>query len=153
MFDPFTTRARHALRAAVMAAQRLGQDRINTEHVLLGIVSERDCVAAQVLVRLGIDLDKLRADIEMLAQPVAVPPSKLPQTPAAKHVVELAMAAAQAQGHGYAGTEHLLVGLLGESTGLAGQILSKLGITAADVCREMAEVLALDPAATDRFQS
>ncbi len=152
MYERFTSRSRDVIRAADRAAHQLESDRIDSEHVLLGIISERECVAAHVLVRLGIDFDKLKSEIENLAQPVAGAPSKLPQTLAAKQVIMLAMAESRALNHGYVGTEHLLLGLLGDATGRAGRMLSELGVTAREVGREVQEVLAHGPVPPNRFE-
>ena len=61
-------------------------------------------------------------------------------SPRAKRVLELAIDEARLMGHGYVGTEHLLLGLLREGEGVAAQVLENLGI---DLDRARSEVLEL----------
>jgi ATP-dependent Clp protease ATP-binding subunit ClpA len=60
---PFTPRAKKVLELAQREARALGHDYIGTEHILLGLVREGDGVAAQVLVRLGADLNRVRQQV------------------------------------------------------------------------------------------
>ena len=60
MFERFTDRARRAVALAQEEAKRLDHNYIGTEHILLGLIHEGDGVAAQVLVGLGVDLDRTR---------------------------------------------------------------------------------------------
>jgi ATP-dependent Clp protease ATP-binding subunit ClpC len=64
MWEPFTERARKAIVLAQEEAQRLGNNYIGTEHLLLGIISEGESVAAKVLENLGISLQKVRSEVE-----------------------------------------------------------------------------------------
>ncbi len=57
---PFTPRAKEVLRLALQEAQGLGHRYIGTEHILLGLISEGEGVAAQVLTGLGVSLDGTR---------------------------------------------------------------------------------------------
>jgi ATP-dependent Clp protease ATP-binding subunit ClpC len=57
---PFTPRAKKVLELALREAIQLGHNYIGTEHILLGLIREGDGVAAQVLVRLGADLNRTR---------------------------------------------------------------------------------------------
>ena len=63
---PFTPRAKKALDLALREAQQLGHNYIGTEHLLLGLIRERDDVAAQVLVNLGADLNRVRQEVIQL---------------------------------------------------------------------------------------
>jgi ATP-dependent Clp protease ATP-binding subunit ClpC len=60
---PFTPRAKKVLELSLREALQLSHDYIGTEHILLGLLREGDGVAAQVLVRLGADLNRVRAKV------------------------------------------------------------------------------------------
>ena len=85
-------------------------------------------MGATVLKNLDVDIKKLRLEIEKLVKsgPDMVTMGKLPQTPRAKKVVEYAIEEARALNHNYVGTEHILVGLLRDSEGIAAQVLIEL---------------------------
>jgi ATP-dependent Clp protease ATP-binding subunit ClpC len=63
---PFTPRAKKVLELSLREALQLGHDYIGTEHILLGLIREGDGVAAQVLVRLGADLNRVRQQVIQL---------------------------------------------------------------------------------------
>jgi ATP-dependent Clp protease ATP-binding subunit ClpC len=60
---PFTPRSRRVLEHSVQEAKQLGQEFVGARHILLGLLRERDGIAAQVLTRRGLDLDQLRAQV------------------------------------------------------------------------------------------
>ncbi len=60
---PFTPRAKKVLELSLREALQLGHNYIGTEHILLGLIHEGEGVAAQVLVRLGADLDRVRQQV------------------------------------------------------------------------------------------
>src|SRR3954466_3443585 len=105
MFERFTDRARKVMALANQEAQRFNHEYIGTEHFLLGLVKEGSGVGATVLKTLGVDLRKVRLEVEkcIKAGPEAVLVGKLPQTPLAKKVIEYALAEARELGHGYVG--------------------------------------------------
>src|SRR6187399_501577 len=135
MFDRFTDRARKVMNLAKSEAQRLNHEYIGTEHILLGLVQEGSGVAANVLRNMGIDLKRIRAEIEKLVKgsSTMVPMGNLPFTPRAKKVLELSLEEASQLGHNYIGTEHLLLGLIKESEGIAARVLTNLGVKLEDV--------------------
>jgi ATP-dependent Clp protease ATP-binding subunit ClpA len=130
MYERFTDRARKVMQLANQEAQRFGHQYIGTEHILLGLISEGSGVAANALENLGIDPAKVRREIELIVQsgPDMVTMGKLPQTPRAKKVIEYAVEEARGLNHDYVGTEHLLLGLVREVEGVAGQVLMHLGL-------------------------
>ncbi len=143
MFDRFTDRARKVMNLAKSEAQRLNHEYIGTEHILLGLVQEGSGVAANVLRNMGIDLKRIRAEIEKLVKGSAtmVPMGNLPFTPRAKKVLELSLEEASQLGHNYIGTEHLLLGLIKESEGIAARVLTNLGVKLEDVREEVLDFL------------
>src|SRR5664280_1707843 len=143
MFERFTERARKVMALANQEAQRFNHEYIGTEHVLLGLVKEGSGVGANVLKNLGVDLAKVRMEVEKLvkAGPDMVTMGKLPQTPRAKKVIEYAIEEARNLNHNYVGTEHLLLGLLREHDGVAAQVLMNLGLKLDDVREEVLNLL------------
>ena len=124
-------------------AQRFNHEYIGTEHILLGLVKEGSGVGANVLKNLGVDLHKVRVEVEKLvkAGPDMVTMGKLPTTPRAKKVTEYAIEEARNLNHNYIGTEHLLLGLLREHDGVAAQVLMNLGLKLEEVREEVLTLL------------
>ncbi len=143
MFERFTDRARKVMALANQEAQRFNHEYIGTEHILLGLVKEGSGVGANVLKNLDVDIKKLRLEIEKLVKsgPDMVTMGKLPHTPRAKKVIEYAIEEARSLNHNYIGTEHLLLGLLRESEGIAAQVLMNLGLKLEGVRQEVLNLL------------
>jgi len=143
MFERFTDRARKVMALANQEAQRFNHDVIGTEHILLGLVKEGSGVGATVLKNFDVDIKKLRLEVEkhVKSGPDMVTMGKLPQSPRAKKVVEYAIEEARALNHNYVGTEHILLGLLRETEGIAAQVLMGLGLKLEDVRQEILNLL------------
>jgi ATP-dependent Clp protease ATP-binding subunit ClpC len=143
MFERFTDRARKVMALANQEAQRFNHDVIGTEHILLGLVKEGSGVGATVLKNFDVDIKKLRLEVEkhVKSGPDMVTMGKLPQSPRAKKVIEYAIEEARALNHNYVGTEHLLLGLLRESEGIAAQVLIGLGLKLEEVRQEILNLL------------
>ncbi len=129
MFGRFTDEARRVLDLALDEARARGSNRIGTEHILLGLVQERDGIAAEALESLGIDLDGVRQQIEEITGRghEAPAPSHQQYTLRAKRALDLSLREALQLGHHHIGTEHILLGLLREGDGPAAQVLIELG--------------------------
>ena len=143
MFERFTDRARKVMALANQEAQRFNHEYLGTEHILLGLAKEGNGVGANVLRNLGIDTMKLRLEIEKLVKsgPDVVSVGKLPQTPRARRVIEYAIEEARSLNHNYVGTEHLLLGLLRETSGQAAQVLMNLDLKLETVREEVLNLL------------
>jgi ATP-dependent Clp protease ATP-binding subunit ClpC len=118
-YEFYTGRARQAIILANQEAQRFNHEYIGTEHILLGLVKEGSGTAANILRNLGIDLRKVRLEVEkiVVTGPDAAVFDRMPLTPRAKKVIESAIEEALNLRHPYVGTEHLLLGLLREEEG------------------------------------
>ena len=122
-------------------ARMLNHNYIGTEHILLGLISEGEGVAAKALESLGIAVEGVRQQVEeVIGQGQQAPSGHIPFTPRAKKVLELSLREALQLGHNYIGTEHILLGLIREGEGVAAQVLVKLG---ADLNRVRQQVLQL----------
>ena len=109
-------------------ARLLNHSFIGTEHILLGLIHEREGVAAKALESLDISFESVRLKVhETIGMAGTAPSGSPPFTPRAKKVLELALREALQLGHSYIGTEHLLLGLLREGEGVAATVLVSLG--------------------------
>jgi ATP-dependent Clp protease ATP-binding subunit ClpC len=141
-FDKFSERARRVLTFAQEEAQKLNHNYIGTEHILLGLVREEDGVAAKVLLSMDINPSKVRSAVEFIIGRGEKPNStETGLTTRAKKVIELAIDEARNMSHNYIGTEHLLLGLLRESEGVAAGVLDSFGVTADKVRVEIARIV------------
>jgi Clp amino terminal domain, pathogenicity island component len=141
MFERFTERARRVVVLAQEEARMLNHNYIGTEHILLGLIREGQGVAGRALESLGISLEAVRQQVEqIIGRGQQAPSGHIPFTPRAKKVLELSLREAQQLGHNYIGTEHILLGLIREGSGVAAQVLVKLG---ADLNRARQQVVRL----------
>ena len=142
----FTERVRKVLSMARQEAIRLQHDYVGTEHILLGLIREGEGVAAHVLGNLSADLDRIHERVEESVRKgkATIALGELPYTSPAKKVLEFAMSEAHELNHSYVGTEHLLLGLLRESKGIAAQVLNSLGVTIDEARAETQKVLGSD---------
>ena len=144
MFERFTPRARRGVVAAQEEARGLGHNYIGTEHVLLGLLSEPEGIAARALGPFGISLASAREEVAAKVGTGTGPmKGHIPFTPRAKKVLELALREALQLHHNYIGTEHILLGLIREKDGAGPQILA----AHADLLAIRAAALDLLPAA------
>lgn len=132
MFDRFTDRARMVMSLARDESLRRQHDYIGTEHILIGLLAEGNGIACDLLKKLAVDPRQLSDAVRrrMMPGPDPVTLAQLPFTPRAKKSLEFALEESRRFGHDYIGTEHLLLGLLREQNGIAGQALAASGVTA-----------------------
>lgn len=123
----YTERAMRVLNSAQEEARLRGAEAMDTEHILLGLLRERGSVALNVLEAMGISATKVREELEKLIETKPEVSSIESVAPSAKRVLQLMPEEASALGHSYIGTEHILLALLHEEEGLAGQVLTRLG--------------------------
>ncbi len=133
MFERFTDRARKVMAIANEQVQLFDHQYIGTEHIFLGLVKEGSGTGAAVLKSLGADIEKMLPEIEQMFKlkggQDAVAGGDIPQTLHAIKVIEYAIEEARKLNHDYIGTEHILLGLLRESEGIAAQVLANLGVS------------------------
>jgi ATP-dependent Clp protease ATP-binding subunit ClpC len=142
MFERFTERARQVIVLAQEEARMLRHNYIGTEHLLLGLLREADGVAARVLGTLEVSLEEVRGEVtRIVGEGDHESQGQIPFTPRAKKVLELALREALSLGHNYIGTEHILLGLMRESEGVAARILNDLDVDADRARQEVMRVL------------
>jgi ATP-dependent Clp protease ATP-binding subunit ClpA len=143
MFERFTVRARRVLVLAQEEARLLNHSFIGPEHLLLGLIGERDGIAAQALSNLGVTLESARQGVrEIIGLSGTAPSGSAPFTPRAKKVLELSLREAIRLGHDYIGTEHMLLGIAREGENVAAQVLVRMG---PDLVRVRQQVLSMLP--------
>ena len=148
MFERFTDRARRVVVLAQEESQRLSHNYIGTEHLLLGLLAERDGVAARALESLDVTLTAAREQVEeIIGLGEQKPHGHIPFTPRAKKILELSLREALTMGSEVIDTQHLLLGLIDEGDGVGAQILQRLGATAQAVRETVARLINAEPEA------
>lgn len=139
----FTPRAQQVLAHARREADRFNHHYIGTEHLLLGLLKLGKGVAVTILENLGVELTAVRKQVEEQIGRGTEPQAEgnIPYTPRVRKVLAMANREAQELNHTYVGTEHLLLGLIRDGDGVAGQILRHFGVDLEQARRELLDVL------------
>lgn len=142
-FERFSESARKVLTRAQGAAQRLGHNYIDTEHLLLGLAQQESGVASKVLANLGIPANKVQPAVEFLIGKgqKSSTTEEVGLAPRAKKVIEFAIDEARRFNASYIGAEHILLGLLREKEGIAYNVLENLGVTLEKAREEVNRVI------------
>jgi ATP-dependent Clp protease ATP-binding subunit ClpC len=148
----FTPRSQQVLVLARQAADRMRNNYVGTEHLLIGLIELGQGIAVNVLKKLGVTLETVREKVREQVVDLSsqdddskalIYAESIPFTPRVKKVLLMAANEARALQHPYIGTEHVLLGILKEGEGLAAKVLNGLGI-GIERCRQ--EILEeLDP--------
>ena len=142
-FERFTERGRTAVSQSEREAHRLGHGFVGTEHILLGLLDVSDGLAARILDGVGISKSAVEESILSLIKPgTASEDGTLPFTPRAKAVLRHAAEEALRLSHNYVGTEHLLLGLLGDEESVAAKVLVELKASYGTIKDRTLELLA-----------
>ena len=139
--DRFTQRARRVLSLAHQEAERMRQQYIGTEHLLLGLVREEGGVAGRVLRDLGLEYERVREMTERVSGIGDFSGRNIELSAGVQKVLENAIEEARSLGHHYIGTEHLLLALASLEEGNASTVLRKLGVTVEQIRRQTRRVL------------
>jgi ATP-dependent Clp protease ATP-binding subunit ClpA len=142
-FDRFNDRAKRVLALAQDEAIRFNHNYIGVEHLMLGLIREGEGVAARVLNSLGVELSKARTSVEFAISrgDSTTSPSEITLSPRTKKVIELAIDEARKLGHGYVGTEHLLLAIVREGQSVGAGMLESLGLSLDTVRHQVIAVL------------
>ena len=147
-FGRFTPRARNVVVTAQNEAKARGHDRITVGHLVLGLLSEPEGLAAKAITGQGLALDRVREVAEKTLPPAAASvPEMVPFDDHAKSVLEGTFREALRWGHNYIGTEHILLALLDAEGGTG--VLAGLGL---DRARAEADMMAAVAAAAKGAQ-
>jgi len=138
----YTERGNRVLSSANREAQRLNHEYIGTEHLLLAMLKDADCLAVAELSAAGVDaLTVLKAlEQAVLVGPDMVTMGRLPLTPRAKLALEHAVEEARGLGCGYVGPEHILLGLLRDKDGLVPTVMKVAAVDVEQLLRVTREL-------------
>jgi ATP-dependent Clp protease ATP-binding subunit ClpC len=138
MFERFTEKAIKVVMLSQEESRRLGHNFVGTEQILLGLVGENGGVAYKVLRTFGVTLREARTEVErIIGRGSGFVAVEIPFTPRAKRVLEIAIEEARDLGHGYIGTEHILLALLEEEVGVGVRVLQQLGLVISQIRTEL----------------
>lgn len=140
-----TNDAKAALQYAQNAAQKFHHNYVGTEHLLLGLVLNKEGMAGMLLEELGLTPENVSRAIEQHVGWGKEQPDRLSLTPRTKRAMEMAVREANRLEQSYVGTEHMLFGILEEGSGLAVQILEDMDIEPEMVLQRLGELMN-DPA-------
>ena len=139
---PWTPRAQAVLKSAEKRARKDGFDLVGTEHILIGIVSVKDCLGAVILKNLGADAVRCLGLYEKLCKPSGENgDSRAKFSGDIDNVIQCAFEQATEWDHKYIGAEHLLAGILLAGKGTGFQIFTDLDITLEQVRGEAAKLV------------
>ena len=138
MSNKFTQKAQNTLNHALNAAKDMGHTYIGSEHILLGLLEEKDSIATHLLTSKGASKKEIRnsiIDIAGIGSKSKVTPSDM--TPRAKKIIEASAAESARYGTNYIGTEHILYALLCEKDCVAVRLLEAEGIPSSELISEI----------------
>lgn len=144
MYERFSDRARQVIEMATWEAVSFNHEYVGTEHLLLGIAAVPQSIAGKVLFDLGVYPMQIQSELHKILQPD--PPrvlidDKLPMTPRANTVLELAVQTSRELSDRHVGTEHLLIALAREQEGVAHQVLFNFGATREKILAEVLRIV------------
>ena len=129
MFERFTEKALQAIMLAQEESRRLGHNFVGTEQIFLGIVGQGSGPGFDTLREAGVTLRNTRMEVErMIGRGSGFVAVEIPFTPRAKRVLEDSMQSAREFEHTYIGIEHLFLGLLEDTDGVATRVMLNLGV-------------------------
>ena len=150
IFIRFTDRSRASVEAAFEEARILGHDSLGDEDLLLGILRANEGIAAEALSSLGVTFEYARAEAEEMhsnalssigisleevrteageAFDMRIPDNRrIPYAPMGKKVLVVARKEMRRLGDNGLGTEHIMLGILGNADGMAVRLLARMGI-------------------------
>ena len=139
-FTGFTEKANRALNKAVQAAESMGHTYIGSEHLLLGLLSDKTTVAGAVLAARHIQYDNIENYIKQ-AVGVGVPTELVPDdfTPRSKRIIETAVQLARGMGQALVGTEHVLLAIVREPDCMAAQMLAQSGVSLQEIVNDVSK--------------
>lgn len=141
MMQRFTDDAQRVLSLAQEAALELGHDYVGTEHVLIGLTKVKNSVAAKALGELGIVTENIFEAVEEHVGRGNKKATSIYMTPRVKYILELAVQIANRMNHNYVGTEHILLGLLSDGSGVAAAILQSMDVRTNDIVDAIRNIL------------
>src|SRR6056297_2423534 len=141
MFENFTEKAKKSVEYSKSEAVRLNHNYVGTEHILLGLINEKEGVAFKILDGIGVRIDDIRNMIKTYVGVGANPTEITGFTPRTKRIFERSLIEARRLNHNYVGTEHILISLTNERESLANKLLVSMGISQEMIIKQMGKYL------------
>ena len=142
--EKFSKKASLALISAQKTAEELGHTYIGSEHILLGILSEPECVGSRLLLSKGITYDKIKKDLEeIMGRGEKTSLSASDMTSRTREVIEQSSVIAKRYGFFAVGTEHLLLAITQQEECVGMQLLSKHSLTSSVLTRLICDKLGM----------
>ncbi len=133
MFSRFTEKAIQAIMVAQEEAKRFNHTYVGTEHILLGIISDKENIVVKALNSLNIPPEEIRKSVEerLELSGTGDPSPNIPFTQQAKQILSNAWDEARKLGHNYVNVEHLFLSIFRDPTNIAAKVLQELGLKSA----------------------
>ncbi len=139
----FTPRARRSLDTARKEARRRENAQVGTEHLVLGLIAEKEGLAARAVEAQGVTAKDVRRKIMLSGTPkIASKPEEVPFSPQSKRALKVGLREALRRGHNYIGTDHLLLAVLADDGSVGSQVLLGLGVSEANTNQWLVTALA-----------
>lgn len=147
MTNRFTQKAQNALNRALTIASEMGHTYIGSEHILLSLLADAECVAAKILSARGTDIEAIElalTEISGIGSRTLVTPADM--TPRTKHIIESAAHNSRQYAQSYIGTEHLLLAITKDKQCMGAKILNDMGISVRELEDDIITFLSTAPA-------
>ncbi|MCR8745924.1 ATP-dependent Clp protease ATP-binding subunit [Romboutsia lituseburensis] len=143
-FNRFTQRAKRAIDLSLESAQNLGHKVVGSEHILLGLIKEKEGIAAKVLLKLGMTEELIEKRIIAIEGKVDSKEEDITLSPRSKQILELSGMFANKLKSNYIGTEHILLAIVQEGEGIGIKILNAEGIDERTIVQLIIDMMGLD---------
>ncbi|MDB8790067.1 AAA family ATPase [Romboutsia sp. 1001216sp1] len=143
-FNRFTQRAKRSIDIGIESAQRLGHKVVGSEHILFGLIKEKEGIAGKVLMQLGLTDSIIKSKIIEVKGNANEPVEDVTLSPRSKQILELSGMFANKLRTNYIGTEHILLAIVQEGNGTAMKILNLEGIDERAIVQLIIDMMGLE---------
>ena len=143
-FNRFTQRAKRSIDIGIETAQKLGHKVVGSEHILLGLIREKEGIAGKVLMQLGLTDSIIKSKIIEVKGNANEPVEDVTLSPRSKQILELSGMFANKLRTNYIGTEHILLAIVQEGNGTAMKILNLEGIDERAIVQLIIDMMGLE---------
>lgn len=143
-FNRFTQRAKRSIDIGIESAQRLGHKVVGSEHILFGLIKEKEGIAGKVLIQLGLTDSIIKSKIIEVKGNTNEPVEDVTLSPRSKQILELSGMFANKLRTNYIGTEHILLAIVQEGNGTAMKILNLEGIDERAIVQLIIDMMGLE---------
>ena len=149
-FSRFTQKSKKVIELSLECAREFGHNRVDSEHLLLGLSKEGDGVASRVLLKLGITPKYIEGKIIEKKGIIPIMPIDLVLSPRSEEILEISGIFADKFKSEYIETEHILLGILQQGENLAVNILKEAGIDDKSIVELIIDTVGLDSVTTNK---